>query len=366
MNKQIVANVQILRGVAASLVVWYHLQAMLNGVFGTDFDSPLGAIGVDIFFVISGFIMFYRGHAGPERIPHFLISRFFRIVPLYWIGTVFVVIVFLLGFHPNGVHQLSPQIFVESMFFIPSEFEDGRHDLILVLGWTLMYELFFYALFALSFFTRSRLGSFFFVSAILIGASVLGTQVEGLSYLQMYFLSPITIEFLFGAVLGLTFARFPERSPRLSVLLGVFCLALAAGLLVAFFQAGWVDLGRFGGRFLVFGVPSFFIVLGVLLLEKANVRKGSGALIKWGDISYSLYLFHPLALQATVKLAGEVLPINPIGTVLAALLAFTVSILMALVIYETVETRLVATGKRVANKSLPRLKVSAESGTTPP
>lgn len=366
MNKQIVANVQILRGVAASLVVWYHLQAMLNGVFGTDFDSPLGAIGVDIFFVISGFIMFYRGHAGPERIPHFLISRFFRIVPLYWMGTIFVVAVFLLGFHPNGVHYLSPRIFVESMFFIPSEFENGRHDLILVLGWTLMYELFFYALFALSFFTRSRVGSFFFVGAVLVGASVLGTQVEGWSHLQMYFLSPITIEFLFGAVLGLTFARFPTQAPRRSILLGVSCLGLAAVMLVAFFQAGWIDLGRFGARFLVFGVPSFFIVLGVLLLEKANVRRDSGALIKWGDISYSLYLFHPLALQASVKQAEQYLPNNPVGIVVASLIAFTVSILMALAIYETIETRLVVLGKRVAKKTLRNPRVTAEAGPTPP
>lgn len=354
MRKQMVSNIQILRGVAASLVVWYHMQAMLNNAFGTSFDSKLGAIGVDVFFVISGFIMFYIGHSTPARIPNFLVSRFFRIVPLYWLATIALAVVFLAGFNPSGLHMLTPQIFIESMFFIPSEFENGRHDLALALGWTLMYELFFYTLFAISFLMRSRLRSFAFVASILMLTSFIGTQVEGLSYLQMYYLAPITIEFLFGAALGLTYHRIGLGSKRAMIAAGIGCLALATLMLIYVFQAGWVDLGKFGFRFLTYGVPSFFIVLGFLLLEKANFRVASGPLIKWGDISYSLYLFHPMALQGAVKIAAIVAPMNAFGTGFAALFAFAVSIAVAWVIYELFETRIVAYGKSIANRVTPQ------------
>ena len=365
MRRQMVANIQILRGVAASLVVWYHMQAMLNTSFGTGFDSKLGAIGVDLFFVISGFIMFYIGHSTPARIPHFLVNRFFRIVPLYWLATMALVVVFLAGFNPNGLNILTPQIVLESLFFIPSEFENGRHDLALSLGWTLMYELFFFTLFAISFFMRSRLRSFVFVAAVLMLTSFIGTQVEGLSYLQMYYLAPITIEFLFGAVLGLTYQHLGLKTKRLTLMAGVACLALATVMLVVVFQAGWVDLGKFGLRFLTYGVPSFFIVLGFLLLEKANYRIASGPLIKWGDISYSLYLFHPMALQGAVKAVAVVAPINAFGTGTAALFAFAVSIFVAWLIYELIETRIVAYGKSVSKHVLPKSPAPIEAGANP-
>lgn len=347
-----VANIQVLRGFAATLVVWHHIQPMLNSSFGTSFQTNIGAIGVDIFFVISGFIMFYRGYTTPDRIPFFLISRFFRIVPLYWLATFALVTLFLLGFSPNGVHHLTPRMVLESIFFIPSSLPNGNHALVLLLGWTLMYELFFYALFAVSFFARSRRMSLCCLTAALCSTSILGTLVEGWTYFQMYYLAPITIEFLYGAVLGMTFDKIRFISRRSALIAAGSCFVVTTGLLIWFYQSGEFDTGRFGLRFLVFGIPSFFFVLGFLILEKSGIRKRSGMLVKWGDTSYSLYLFHPLILQGSIKFLEHVLPQNGFGLFLAIALSFLVLIFATWVIYEVVETRIITFGKRVAKGTL--------------
>lgn len=347
-----IANIQVLRGFAATLVVWHHIQPMLNNSFGTSFQTNIGAIGVDIFFVISGFIMFYRGYTTPDRIPFFLVSRFFRIVPLYWLATFFLVAVFLLGFSPNGVHHLTPRMLLESVFFIPSPLPNGEHSLVLLLGWTLMYELFFYGLFAVSFVARSRRISLAFLAVALCSTSILGTLVEGWSYLQMYYLAPITIEFLFGAVLGLSFDKIRFNSRRSALSAAGACFLVTTGLLLWFHQSGEFDTGRFGLRFLVFGIPSFFFVLGFLILEKAGIRKSSGMLVKWGDISYSLYLFHPLILQGSIKFLDRALPQNGLGVFLAITLSFSILIFATWIIYELVETKIIAFGKNVAQRTL--------------
>mmetsp|Transcript_16781 Transcript_16781/g.21656 ORF Transcript_16781/g.21656 Transcript_16781/m.21656 type:complete len:351 (-) Transcript_16781:872-1924(-) len=346
-----IANVQILRGFAATLVVWYHLQPMINSAFGTNFHSAFGAIGVDVFFVISGFIMFYRGYAPPKSIPFFMVSRFFRIVPLYWLATFSIVAVFLLGYNPNGLHHLTATNVLESIFFVPSVFPDGRHDLVLSLGWTLMYELFFYSLFAISFFARSRLMSFFFVASTLCFTSILGAFVEGWSYLQMFFLAPITIEFLFGAGLGLLYDKISPNSKVALLSTAIVCIFVATALLIWFFNAGLVDTGKFGARFLIFGIPSLFFVLGMLLLEKAGISIREGIPIKWGDISYSLYLFHPLTLQASVKLMDGVMPQNSLGVATTIVFALATSFIAAWSIYEIIETRIVTFGKRIAKRT---------------
>ncbi len=363
MPTRMVANIQVLRGVAATLVVWHHLQAMVNSTFGTSFASSIGTIGVDIFFVISGFIMFYRGYSTPDRIPFFLISRFFRIVPLYWLGTFALVALFLLGFNPNGVHHLTPTTVLESVFFIPTALPDGRHELVLSLGWTLMYELFFYALFAISFFARSRVLSFVLIAVALCSTSLIGTLVDGLSYLQMYYLAPITIEFLYGAILGLIFDKISIKSKRVLLSGAAASFLAAVSMLFAFYELGLVDVGKFGARFLTFGIPAFLIVLAALLLEKANVRKDSGALIRWGDISYSLYLFHPLTLQAAIKGADQVVPQNTFGIGLAIIFAMGITLAASWIIYDRIETRLVAFGKRVAKRALPKSEAQGRFAT---
>ena len=104
--------------------------------------------GVDIFFIISGFVMFYANRTQPNSIKRFLAARVLRIMPLYWFATLLIVGLFAIGLRPNGVHYLDAEIVAKSLFLIKSTFPDGRYDLVLNLGWTLIFEMFFYVVFA--------------------------------------------------------------------------------------------------------------------------------------------------------------------------------------------------------------------------
>ncbi|GLK72550.1 acyltransferase [Ancylobacter dichloromethanicus] len=149
-------NVQVLRAVAAASVAFYHLQAMLAGIHDL-FDMHFPAIGVDVFFVISGFVMFISNRNMDKSALTFIVLRLFRIVPLYWIATLVIVAFYFVGFRPNGLMIFDFEILLKSLFFIQSEFENGRYDLILSLGWTLIFELFFYVVLSIPHFPSKAL-----------------------------------------------------------------------------------------------------------------------------------------------------------------------------------------------------------------
>ena len=193
------------------LVVAHHLQAMVNTNYETNWMGRFGTFGVDIFFVISGFIMFYTNRTMRRGAGEFISNRLLRIIPLYWLATLVMVVLFLIGFRPDGLHQVDLPRFIESLVFVPSEFPDGRTDLILTLGWTLMYELYFYVVFAATFFVRSLEKSLAIMTLFFIGGIGLAITFGPFNYLVDYYLNPITLEFVFGAILAVLYVRWPPK-----------------------------------------------------------------------------------------------------------------------------------------------------------
>ena len=140
-----IENIQVLRFIAAFSVMMVHLPVF-----------KFGAWGVDIFFVISGFIMMYITEHNNKN---FLIKRIIRIVPLYWLLTLAV---FLIAFlKPEILNNTTANFehLLKSLFFIPFNKNEAGHFPILFLGWTLNYEIIFYILFAFTIvvFKRFRL-----------------------------------------------------------------------------------------------------------------------------------------------------------------------------------------------------------------
>ena len=129
-------SIQVLRFFAAFSVMMVHLPVFEFGIWG-----------VDIFFVISGFIMMYVTENNEK---FFLLKRIFRIVPLYWILTlgVFALAIFV----PDVLNNTTANIvhLIKSLFFIPFDKNGTGHFPILFLGWTLNFEVIFYFLFSLS------------------------------------------------------------------------------------------------------------------------------------------------------------------------------------------------------------------------
>ncbi|WP_428030801.1 acyltransferase family protein [Ancylobacter sp.] len=344
-------NVQVLRAVAAAIVAYYHLQAMLAGVHDI-VDVHFAAIGVDIFFVISGFVMFISNEKMDKSPVLFMILRILRIVPLYWIATFVLVAFYFVGFRPNGLMIFDFGMLIKSLFFIQSEFENGRHDLILSLGWTLIYELFFYFVFSLTFFLRSPLKSFVAVSVIFAACLMAGVLFPNLPRGVAYFTNPIIVEFLFGAALALVVMAWRDRGVVLGgraarASAGAILLALGLVLVIE-----WVfDAVPTTSRAIVWGVPALMIVAGLVCLEYARYAlRGRGALLL-GAASYALYLFHPVIMQGVVKLFVWFTPVSgSAGALLVAVAALAAAGLGAVIIHLTVETPILEAGRRLTRR----------------
>lgn len=306
------ANLQGLRGIAAFLVVLYHMQPLLNRVYGASLDSHFAVFGVDIFFVLSGFVMFYSNpEPRPAAARRFLTLRFFRIVPLYWLATLALIAFFLVGFRPVGVHYLDPHIVAESFAFIPSLFPDGRHDLILTVGWTLMFELFFYLAFAMTFSLRSLEKSFMVLGAAFVALCAFGQLVGPLPHLLHFYTSPIMLEFLYGAALAILYLRWPRKVPEWLPIAGL-ALALAGFTIsIALDAVGFPVPNKHDARFLMLGIPALLVVAGALAMERGGWILKRRFFLELGAASYVLYLFHQLIMQMAVKVIHPILPTAP-------------------------------------------------------
>src|SRR5438876_1283510 len=144
---ELLEGIQILRAVAALLVVFHHAleesRAAIPGPKSPDWLTTFGAAGVDIFFVISGFIMLYVSFpaGGPPASPQsFLFSRITRIYPLYWI--CLATIIALKSVVRSSSLPGDPNVFLGSILLLPGDY------MILGPAWTLVYEMYFYIIFA--------------------------------------------------------------------------------------------------------------------------------------------------------------------------------------------------------------------------
>ena len=252
--------IQYLRGLAATGVVIFHAYA--DPLAPTGFSFELGAHGVDVFFVISGFIMYSA--ARDERFVQFISRRLIRVFPLYWIATIVAVAIYLAfgGNRPSGTET------VLSLALIPHYSEAHRSEIwpILVPGWTLSYELFFYALFAVGIATRRVVA----VPILAIVALVtLGALVRPVLAPLVVATNPLLIEFALGLLIAVVMHRLPALLPIVAL------ASLAAALAGAF--AGSSQTTVFAG--------SAAIVAGALWLERRRPGQPIVGLRMLGDAS---------------------------------------------------------------------------------
>ena len=300
-------HVQLLRAFAALCVVAFHAQndasvvaARLGRAFTRSEAFPWLA-GVDIFFVISGFIMVYAsarlfGAAQGPRI--FLAHRIARIVPLYWATTMLYLVVVLLAPALLNSEYLAPGFVISSFLFIPAARPDGLVQPLYSLGWTLNYEMFFYALFAIAIAFPRRLGVPALVAALIL-LVLLGKALAPLPQPLAFWSDPIILEFAFGVALGWVSAKggWINRPARLG-------LAIVGLALFALDLAQPRELLALP-RPLAYGLPAAFLVAAAALASPER-RSSENLLIRWGvnlgDASYALYLLHPFIIRALREL----------------------------------------------------------------
>ena len=307
----VVANIQALRGIAAMMVVFCHTADIATG--GRQWFGASGGNGVDLFFVISGFIMVFTtadGRAGPLS---FMRNRFLRIAPLYWLMTLIVlVLAFVI---PSGFKGTRPDLreFVLSLAFIPflKAGSDGVQPMLFV-GWTLNYEMFFYALFALGLTVRRpRFGAVgVIVALILLVLGGLLLRPEGV--LASFYTRPIIFEFAEGILLGLVWrgAAFNAAPTYIA------WLALAASAAAFTLAPGDAITGTVVG----YGLLAAVIVGASLMLERRGVTVTWRWLQRLGDASYAVYLTHFFVIRGLEKLTARV-PQNAITVTILTLVA---------------------------------------------
>ncbi len=353
-------SVQALRGIAAILVLFFHIAEFQRQIIGAGLaDRALvsglwdqGWAGVDLFFVISGFIMVYVTQGAgrsAQDVGKFLWARITRIFPLWWVWAGFMVAYFWVAY---GIPAAPDRVAgpgeamgyaVRSLLLIPQESAP-----ILGLGWSLIHEMFFYCVFALLLFCPRRIWVWLlliWVGFTVLGASIFGAPAYARNYAEL-FASPLNLEFIAGALTGLAFIKGRHVMPKLILSLGLIAV------IIGFMFFPQLSTGSITpSRVMIFTLPFAAIIYGWSVLEVQGKARIPRWLSQLGNWSYSLYLTHYIVLVGLRRLYAILLPRLPgnvknavqLGgpgawdNILFAILAIIISVGVAALSYRLIE-----------------------------
>lgn len=294
MQKKI-ASIETARGLAAFLVLLFHategMQKLFDeAVFGSFF--LLGRSGVDLFFVLSGFIILYVHYPDigvPTSLSRYCWRRFARIYPPYWIGCLLVLGIYILQGRVNG-NEFDIGSILNSFFLLPSEKRS-----LLVVSWTLNYEVFFYFLFGWLIFNR-RIGYFLFGfwAFAIIMTNLFNLELSSpLAYLH----NSRNLEFFFGMGAVFLLRRISFKNPLMLSGLG----------LLLFMGVSYADAfsSFLRGQSIFYGIAAGLLLIGMVTYETENNFKIPKGLLLLGAASYSIYLTHVPALLLFFKVAEK-------------------------------------------------------------
>lgn len=316
-------GLEVLRGLAALVVLLHHALATIqlpwtyNRTFFWDFFST-GQFGVDIFFVLSGFIIFYtnpRDGKSAKEILKYGLKRTARIYSIYWIICLaFIPLVLLIPSASGNNPDPSAANILQSVFLFPYETSP-----MLVVAWTLKFEIMFYVLYVP--FLIAREWGWILWSSIAASASIVavtGTDIGNVWIEQI--LSLRTIEFLLGGLVCIIVKKRLPAKPTLWIAMGTFGL-----LLVAILEL------NYGREFLVvnylyYACAASFLVFGLVGLEWKGARGmiSNRKLVALGSYSYSIYLVHYPVQQLLTKIALKITGPSPGDIVVMGVFVFVV------------------------------------------
>lgn len=296
----------------------------------------IGFAGVDVFFVISGFIIhhLYRQADGPDA--GYFLKRINRIYPLYWVYTLaalggYMVLGDALNRDGDTVNWLN------SITLFPT-----GHLPMLSVGWTLTHELYFYAVYGLVLFlpARLRLPALAAWGGLTLVFLFLGRS--GWPAWAALMLSPFNLLFLAGIALAEGF-KWAERLKWIALAMTLAGLALGAWFTGTFGLQGFAQVGV---RVIVFAPLSVGIVWALLAFKPRLPAIAA----RLGDWSYSTYLSHILVLGVLARLAAPVLTSLPLTGVLAYVLLIAAALIYGAVSFYLIEKPLLKLGRGVIGK----------------
>lgn len=287
-------TIQALRLVAAASVALTHATFYLQTRSNPNMHIwEVGSQGVQIFFVISGFVMALSSGALSGNLVNwntFIAKRIARIAPIYWLmnllklATLIVVPGALLA-KPDASNILL------SLIFIPSRNENGIIETFYGVGWTLNFEMFFYLIVAACLFFKT--------SVILYSTLALGIFLS-LSFIRQddwpaftYILHPYLANFIWGLLIAKVTVTIDINKPF-------------AGTILVIASSYFIFINPIQPTMSLLGIQYGTLVLGLVMIESKAKGRIPNAVLFGGDASYSLYLTHamigPIAAIATTKL----------------------------------------------------------------
>jgi len=288
------AGIEASRGIAALLVVLMHTASLFSDpkYFGEHAMGGLwtfGHAGVDFFFVLSGFIIYYV-HSGdidqPNRLQPYWRKRLIRIYPTYW--AVLAVYGVLLYFSPSkDLYEQSIPVVITNILLIPQ-----AHTPILSVAWSLSHEMLFYILFSMLFLSRTAGKVLFGIWLAGILLHVFGHYLPNTTVVRFLF-NLFNLEFFFGIACAYL-VKHKKSGPALP------CFVLGMAF---FFGTGLVESLLLGAQFdsiafhLSYALSSALIIYGLTCLELAGCLRVDKLLLLLGQSSYSIYLVHVIVIM---------------------------------------------------------------------
>lgn len=343
--KGTIRNIQCLRGAAAFLVLIFHLVD-IGQYFGPrnrflDIVN-FGQSGVDLFFVISGFIIYFIAVGKFQNRKYqkqFLIKRFFRIYPVYWFYSgIFLLALF--SIHSERLEETSFGYVFYSFLLIPQ-----KTFPLLGVGWTLIHEVFFYLFFSLLMFFKE----IFYLRILLVW----GLLIVVISFLTEpwgrwlpYFFSPFYLEFILGCLVAHRITN-SDYYPNGKIITLAGLLVLIVGSVL--YYIGYQDMPIGLMRILLFGLPAAIIVYGALALEKEQ-RICHSIFFHIGNGSYSIYLSHVIIIWVLASLYKMFLNRQYGDSVATMVLFCIIAVGAGILSYHIIEKPIIRLGKSIAQK----------------
>jgi len=305
----------------------------------------MGVVGVDLFFLISGFVMTHVALSGARGGPaarRFIYNRAARIYPVYWAVTLLLMILYAgkLYFFDEATPFPNP---LATFLLTPSNY----YPLVPV-GWTLVHEMYFYVVFALFvFWSAPKLSQLLAGWAALILAALFFGAFSANAWTKIAF-NPLTFEFIAGAVIALMMRRSVTQLAGPAIIAGIALFAVE----VLFFADRLYPsvMGQFALRAAIFTPPFALILYGAAALERTGASPAPKWLRRTGDASYSLYLIHVPIFLVVGKLISIAVPDTRLDNTLL-IAAFAVCALAAgFALHHFVERPMLSATKRIGDR----------------
>ncbi|QES89785.1 acyltransferase family protein [Rhizosphaericola mali] len=355
-EKKTIQSIQALRGIAAILVMFYHKKDtfIIQGKNYGECFFGAGAMGVDLFFILSGFIMMMISkNNSPQKLFNFTsvikfwINRFTRIIPLYFIVTILFYLSVWRGF--NFLHDpVSLNNLEKTFLFIPLNGRDIAPFYgyaAMSVGWTLNYEMFFYGLFGISLlFGKWRW--YFFIGLMLCNLILIPTILKGYfsldamhhyhftyGYLNLI-TNPINLDFLLGILIG--FLIFRNNTWKIGKIWSFICLILSFIYVVILYVTRWDAMHGITR----WATPIAIFLFFVIYTELNYGLRVPIFLSYLGKLSYSIYLIHLMMQYWTRSLFVHTKLSMYLNTPLYLIVASIFTIIIAIIFQYLIENKL--------------------------